>query len=57
LFSPVKKQRVPLFDESSTINVGVSPARPHEPGEDRPWELQQGGGKAGLVVPVVPVVW
>eukprot|EP00775_Hariotina_reticulata_P010348 gene10348-10505_t len=31
LFSPVKKQRVPLFDESSTINVGVSPAKPPEP--------------------------
>jgi len=50
LFSPVKKQRVPLFDESGTINVGVSPARPHEPGEDPAWELQQGGGRLGGLV-------
>jgi hypothetical protein len=28
LFSPVKKQRVPLFSEGSGIHIGASPAKP-----------------------------
>lgn len=36
MFSPVKKQRVPRFDEGS-ITIGASPAKPEPtdlPGED-----------------------
>lgn len=32
LFSPVKKQRVPLFNETSTIRVGATPSKPDAPG-------------------------
>lgn len=35
MFSPVKKQRVPLFNESSTIKVGATPSKPDAPGERR----------------------
>lgn len=28
LFSPVKKQRVPLFNETSSIKVGATPSKP-----------------------------
>jgi hypothetical protein len=34
MFSPVKKQRVPLFNETATINVGATPSKPEAPGED-----------------------
>lgn len=30
LFSPVKKQRVPLFSEGSGIHIGASPAKPEQ---------------------------
>lgn len=33
MFSPVKKQRVPLFNETSTIKVGATPSKPDAPGE------------------------
>lgn len=32
LFSPVKKQRVPLFSEASSIKVGATPSKPDAPG-------------------------
>lgn len=36
LFSPVKKQRVPLFNDASSIKVGATPSKPDGPGE-RVW--------------------
>lgn len=33
MFSPVKKQRVPLFNETSTIKVGPTPSKLSAPGE------------------------
>ncbi len=32
LFSPVKKQRVPLFNEASSIKVGATPSKPDTAG-------------------------